>query len=353
MSVLRIVVALVLLIVLVVTYVVAEVDYYKVLGVERGASASQIKRAYRKLAVKYHPDRNDDPEAKKKFVDISNAYDVLSDDDKRRAYDRFGEEGVRRQEAGGGGGHHHADDIFSSMFGRKFHFGFGGGPGMNMEDMEETEERAPDLMVPLVVTLEDLYLGRVYEFQRTRTAHPEGQEPKPCRCRSQTIRMTIVNGQMVRQVDNNCPECQNKYDVEQRTSQLLVDIETGMEDGQQIRFHGEGDARRDAPAGDLIFVIRAQSHPVFTRHGSQLHAEMDLSLKEALTGFNRTIKHLDGREINVRKDQVVVPGSHTKITGEGMPIHNSDDYGDLIVKFNVVFPKNLTQEQQDTLRKIL
>jgi DnaJ family protein B protein 11 len=325
-------------------------DYYATLSVPRNADAEQIKRAYKKLTLKHHPDRNrDDPEASKKFAAIQHAYDVLSDPKKKAVYDKYGEEGLKQQQQGGGG---HPMDVFSDIFGGGFGFNFGGGFG----DAEEVEEefKGDDLKIPLDVSLEDLYSGKLLHFTRIRSAHHDNAQPKPCECRNKVIRMMIVNGQMQRVTENNCQECRDRFEVIQKTTDLTVEIDKGMREGETLTFYGEGDATTATRAGDLIFVVRLAPHKQFVRQGDDLKMKMLISLKDALVGFSTKIKHLDGREIVFESKEVLKPGDVRKIAGEGMP-HRGDTsrHGDLHIEFDVKFPTSLTDKQKEDLKKIL
>lgn len=308
--------------------------------------------------MKYHPDRykgDDKAEAQKTYAKISQAYEVLSDEKKRQVYDRYGEEGLKQQERGGhpGGGH----DIFSEFFGGGggFHFGFGGDPfGGGGEQDEEEEYKGGDLKIPLEVTLENLYNGKLMTFKRVRTAHESGAQPKKCECRNKVIKMMYVNGVMRRMTENNCEECKNRFDVIQKSTALTIQIDRGMKEGEEIVFYGEGDATRTHRSGDLIFVVRAKPHPTFTRVGDDLKMKMQISLKESLTGLSKTIKHLDDRNLLVKIADVIKPNSVRVIKGEGMPRkENPSQKGDLHIEFDVVFPASLTEAQQEELKKIL
>jgi DnaJ family protein B protein 11 len=331
-----------------------EKDFYSILGVPRNADNDQIRKAYKKLAMKHHPDRNKgDKESETKFLDISRAYEVLSDPKQRQIYDKYGEEGLKKNNAGAGHSQGGFGDIFGDLFGGGFHFNFGTGAD-DFDNNSEEQYRGEDLRLPLEVSLEDLYNGKLLAFRRVRSAHPENAEPRPCQCRDRMIRMEIINGVMRKVVDNNCPECQNRFDVTQKTSDLTIQIDQGMKDGDTITFYGEGDATAAHRAGDLIFVIRALPHNTFVRQGDNLRMKMDISLKEALVGFTRKIKRLDGTELDVKMDVVIHPGEVVKFLGEGMPLRRDPSQkGDLFVEFNVQFPHSLTDEQKREISKIL
>lgn len=314
------------------------------------------------MTMKYHPDRNrGSKEAAAKYTEVNKAYEVLKDEKQRAIYDRHGEEGLKRG-AGGGGGGGGFGDIFSDIFGGGgggggFHFNFGGEEAFGGNDGSSTEEefRGEDLKLPLEVSLADLYSGKMLSFHRVRTAHKdESTPPKPCQCRNRVIRMEYVNGVMRRVVDNNCPECQNRFDVTQKTSDLTIVIDRGMKDGESLTFYGEGDATTSARAGNLVFVIRALPHAVFTRNDNDLKMKMDISLKEALVGFTRVVKKLDGTDLEVKIDTIIRQGEIKRIAGEGMPLRTDPSKkGDLYIEFNLLFPTSLTNDQKAQLSQIL
>lgn len=345
---------LIFVLLLIVVSIAAAKDYYSVLSVPRNADASQIKRAYIKLAKALHPDKNKAPDAQERFKEVTRAYEVLSDEKQRQIYDRYGEEGLnnqqQRQQHGGGGGF----DIFEQFFGGGG-FGFGQGDMFGDDSGESEDEfKGDDLKVPLEVTLETLYSGKMMDFHRVRTAHKDNAEPKPCQCRNRMIRMTIVNGVMKRVVDNNCEECQNRFDVIQKSSDLSIQIDPGMADGEEITFFGEGDATPSHRAGDLVFVIRALPHSVFGRSGNDLRMKMQISLKEALVGFTRQVKRLDGSVLTLTFDEIIRQGEIRRVSGEGMPLRtDTNTKGDLIIEFNVQFPTTLTEDQKQKLAQIL
>jgi len=152
----------------------------------------------------------------------------------------------------------------------------------------------------------------------------------------------------------SCEECKHRFDVIQKESEFIVDIEPGMNDKEAVTFYGEGDASTSTKAGDLIFVVFAQPHKTFVRKGNDLRTKMTIPLKDALTGFKTTIKHLDGRDVEVEVNQVVKPGMEKKLRAKGMPIRNRPrEFGDLYIEFDVEFPSTLTDAQKEALRKAL
>lgn len=333
-------------------------DYYALLGVKKDASQKDIKQAYRKLAVKWHPDRNPNnkEEAEKKFRDISHAYEVLSDDEKRRIYDQFGEEGLKQGAGGNGGFNMDPSSIFEHFFGGGgSEFGFGNFFGQQQRNRNpEDDLKGVDIRLPLHVTLEDLYKGNVYQISRIRTAHKENAKPRACKCREKVTRMVIINGHMQQVREKVCDDCSNRFDVIQKKTELLVDIERGVKDGHEISFIGEGDATSNKYAGDLIFRLVTVPHSVFTRKGNDLFMILNLSLKEALVGFTKKITHLDGREVEIKHDGSLKPGDVIRLENEGMPFEgNSSKFGTLLIEVNIEFPSSLTAEQKKQLSQIL
>lgn len=336
-----------------------DTKYYDILGVSPSATKSEIRKAYKKLAVRYHPDQVPESEkemAHEKFSEVSNAYEILSDEQKRAQYDRYGEEGVKKGQGGGGFNFGDPGSIFERFFGSGFGFGGGGGGGDFNDGGMEDEFSGPDLHIPLSVSLEDLYNGRSFGFTRVKTGHPIGSEPRECHCRNTVFRMVIENGRMRRVAENNCAECRDRFETETQTTRLLVDIEEGMEHGERIVFYGEGDASRSHRSGNLVIVLQQKPHPLFKRNGMHLSMDLDISLKEALSGFEREITHLDGRKIKISLEgtDIIRQGQKRVIKGEGMPRKQyTSDKGDLIITFNVQFPQSLSLEQKEKIAQIL
>eukprot|EP00899_Mesostigma_viride_P003558 jgi/Mesvir1/13202/Mv06161-RA.1 len=321
-------------------------NFYDILQVPKSATPDQIKRAYRKLALQYHPDKNPgDEEASRKFADINNAYEALSDPEKRKIYDRHGEEGLKKeaaQDAGGGGGFH---DIFSSFFGGGMRFGFGGG---------EEEERTPkgeDVILPLRVTLKDLYLGSTIVVHREKVVSKPAPGKRKCNCKNKMVNEQIGVGMFRQYAKRVCEEC-NAVRYEREGISLTVDVERGMKDGQEIVFFEEGEPLVDGEPGDLKFRIEAERHPMFERRGNDLHITVVIRLTEALVGFTHQIEHLDGHKVEIGHPGVTKPGEVRTIKGEGMPIFDSTKTGNLVVTYNVAFPSVVTDQQKKAIRAI-
>ncbi|CAG2211198.1 dnaJ homolog subfamily A member 2-like [Mytilus edulis] len=349
----------------------ADSKLYDILGVSRSAQDNEIKKAYYKLAKEYHPDKN--PEAGEKFKEISFAYEVLSNADKRETYDRYGLQGLK-EGAGSSGGF---PDIFGDLFGGIFGGGspFGGGFG-GMGGPRRGRRKGEDTYHPLKVTLEDLYNGKTSKLQLSKTTictkcsgvgGKQGAMHRCKTCNGRGVKVTLrqLGPGMVQQMQSICPDCRGEGEtisekdkckeckgkkVTQQTKVLEVHVDKGMKDNQKIPFRGEGDQLPDIEPGDVIIVLQTQDHEVFTREGEDLLCSYTLSLTEALCGFQFTLKQLDGRDLLIKNPpgQVIHPGSVKVVKGEGMSVYrNPFEKGDLIVKFDITFPpKNFADPEQ-------
>lgn len=324
--------------------VLAGKSYYDILQVPRGASDEQIKRAYRKLALKYHPDKNQgNEEANRKFAEISNAYEVLSDGEKREIYDKYGEEGLKQFAANGGRGGGmgvNIQDIFGQFFG-----------GGSMEE-EEKIVKGDDVIVELEASLEDLYMGGSVKVWREKNVIKPAPGKRKCNCRNEVYHRQIGPGMFQQMTEQVCEQCPNvKYEREGYF--VTVDIEKGMQDGQEVVFYEDGEPIIDGEPGDLKFRIRTAPHDRFRRDGNDLHLTVNISLVEALVGFEKSIKHLDDHDIDIGSKGITKPKEVRKIKGEGMPVHFSTKKGDLYVTFEVIFPESLTDDQKKKIKEVL
>jgi len=351
-----------LIVVALVLSVYAGEDYYNVLGVKRSATGKEIKKAYRDLSKQWHPDKNPgNEEAADKFAQINNAYEVLSDDEKRRIYDQYGEEGLKKGSGGSGW------NPFADIFG----FNRGGGAG--------GMKKGADIGLPIFVKLEDLYLGkeiRVANRKQVLCSHCRGsgaerpEDVKQCpACRGtgvKTIKKQLAPG-FVQQMQTTCDVCGGKGSTASSTCHqcsgtkveigediLNVYIERGMPDGYQIRFPQAADEIPETQPGDITFTVVTAPHTEFRREGHDLHYTLRITLLEALIGFDKTIEHLDGHLVPVKRNRVTVPGYVGKISGEGMPHHEfPSNRGTLFVTHEIIFPKALTEEQKQGFRDLL
>ncbi|ORZ31091.1 hypothetical protein BCR44DRAFT_84479 [Catenaria anguillulae PL171] len=358
-------------------------DYYALLGVSKSADKRQISKAYRKLALKYHPDKNPgDAKAKDMFVKLANAYEILNDEEKRRIYDQYGEEGIKQGAQGGGPGgpFHDPFDIFQQFAGGAggFHFNFGHGGGRHHH---QPEKRGHDLVIPLQVTLADLYNGVDIEVDVNKqilcpTCRGSGARSDDdvhtcsgCQGRGvKTFRQMLAPGMFTtmqqvcdecggkgKVVKHKCPVCSGSK-VQRGSSQLTVSVERGMQPGSRIVFEREADASPDYSPGDAVFVLEEVPHPVFVREGvNNLRTKVQIGLVEALGGFERAITHLDGHKVTLKRDKgtVTQPGFVQVVEGEGMPVHTTPSImGKLFVEYEVVLPDKVTEEQVNGLAKL-
>jgi len=283
--------------------------FYKQLEVDKNASEAEIKKAYRKLAVKHHPDKGGDPE---KFKEITRSYEVLSDSDKRAKYDKFGEEGL---EDGGGGGD--PSDIFAQFFG-----GGGGRGGGGRSRRSKTK----DVVQTLKITLEQLYAGTTKKMAITRQVIDKKKGVQECRvCDGRGVKVEVVRmGPMIQQMQSQCGSCGGKgksFNTKSEREVLEVHIQKGSSDGHKVPFREKADEHPDADTGDVVFVVKEQEHAVFKRKGADLFVERKISLVEALCGVSLELTHLDGRKLLIK----TTPGDIIKPMASGFDPLASED----------------------------
>ena len=340
----------------------AKRDFYEILGVERGAGDGDLKSAYRKLAMKYHPDRNpDDPSAEHQFKEVSEAYDVLKDAQKRAAYDRFGHEAFEGGMAGrqGGGGF---ADIFDEMFGN-----FGGGRRSGGGD-----RRGGDLRYNMSITIEEAFNGRDAEIkvpssvgceECSGTGAKPGTQPVVCKTcqghgkvRAQqgffTIERTCAscNGDG-RVIKSPCVACRGNGQL-QKEKTLSVNIPAGVEEGTRIRLSGEGEAgARSAPSGDLYIFLSIEEHQIFKRDGADIYCRVPLQMTTAALGGQIEVPTVEGSRARVTINPGTQTGTQFRLRGKGMSVLRRSDRGDLYVEMAVETPVNLSREQKQILEE--
>lgn len=331
-------------------------DYYKILGIDKGASDADIKKAYRKMAMKYHPDKNKDPSAEAKFKEIAEAYDVLSDPQKKEVFDKYGEEGLKGtggSPAGNGGGagpgFHYTfqgdprdifaqfmggDDIINQLFGSmggggsSFMGGMGGMPGMSgmggmggMGGMngftsgghhqKKKAVQDPPIERELAVSLEELYKGIVKKIKITKK---------------------VIQATGATKVESKV---------------LEINVKPGWKEGTKITFHKEGDERPGHIAADIIFVLKQKPHTIYEREGSNIIYKHKITLREALLGTEIHVPLIDGSRERLRLEPIISPQTTRIISGKGMPDPKVQRKGDFVVKFDIQFPKHLSAEARD------
>lgn len=352
-------------------------DYYKILGVERGASADEIKKAYRKQAMKYHPDQNkDNKEAENKFKEINAAYDVLKDEQKRSAYDRFGEAAFNGSMGGGGGGGSpfggggfnggNFSDIFEDMFGD---FMGGGGQRRNANGAM----RGNDMQYAMDISLEESYKG----IEKTITVpindtcdvcHGKGTEKgtkaETCptckgagRVRAQQGFFTIEracstcggDGTLIK---NPCKKCSGSGRI-RREKTLKVNIPKGIEGGRRIRLSGEGEAGvRGGPAGDLYILVGIKPHKFFKRDGANLHCRVPIAMTTAALGGEIEVPTIAGKRSAVKIPGGTQTGQQFRLKEQGMSVLNSSAKGDMYIEIFVETPVNLNNKQKDMFKSL-
>lgn len=344
-----------------------EADLYELLGVDRGADGGTIKSAYRKLAMKYHPDRNPgDAEAEARFKAISAAYDILKDDQKRAAYDRYGHAAFQNGGAGPGGmgGQDFSDlgDIFETIFGSAFGGAAGGG--------RARARRGADLRYDMQVSLEDAFHGKSTDIEvevstACSTCSGSGAEPgtssRRCELCHGAGKVRAKQGFFV--IERPCPTCSGSGEVLEApcracrgegrsdTMQTLqVDIPAGVDTGTRIRLSGKGEAGpRGAPAGDLYIFVHVKPHSVFEREGTALFTRVPISFTTAALGDTIEIPGLDGETHAIDIPAGIQSGKQLRKRGAGMPVLQGRGRGDLVVEVQVETPTRLTSRQKEIL----
>lgn len=340
-------------------------DYYDLLGLgtERDeATPQQIKTAFRGLSKKYHPDQHPSDEMRERYIKIQRAYEVLSDRKKRKIYDMKGEDGLKQLEESQRNPHH--DDPIMQMF------GMGGGGGT---------PKGQSVEMRMEVSLADIYNGKVHQVQLNKqklcrkckgTGAASEKDFSVCsQCRGKGVvlqRIQLAPG-FVQQMQQPCPKCGGKgrmvskpcphcggRRVVQASDALEIVVEKGIPDGHKIVYEMEADESPEAIPGDVIIVIVQQKDSKFTRKGNDLETTLKISLREALLGFRRTIRHMDDHEVEVSRSTVTPFGTKIKIPQEGMPKHGTpSEKGDLIVTVEFSLPHSLTEQQKQAVEELL
>ncbi|CAI3802860.1 MULTISPECIES: molecular chaperone DnaJ [Rheinheimera] len=339
-------------------------DYYEVLGVEKGADDKEIKKAYKRLAMKYHPDRTQGDKAmEEKFKEVQEAYEILSDDQKRAAYDNYGHAGVDPNRGGGGGG---ADfnDIFGDVFGDIFGGGRRGG--------QSRAQRGSDLRYNLELNLEDAVRGKSVEIKVPTwvscdvcdgSGAKKGTQAKSCPTCHGAGQVTMRQGFFA--VQQTCPTCSGRGKIipdpctkchgdgrVEKTKTLSVKIPAGVDTGDRIRLAGEGEAGQfGAPAGDLYVQVHVKDHPIFVRDGNNLYCDVPISFSTAALGGEIDVPTLDGR-VKLKIPAETQTEKMFRLRGKGVQSVRGGGVGDLVCKVVVETPVNLSDKQKDLLRQL-
>jgi molecular chaperone DnaJ len=350
---------------------VSKADYYEVLGISRDASDQEVKSAYRKQALKYHPDRNPgDHAAEEKFKEASEAYQVLSDTDKRAAYDRYGHAGVSATGPGGFGGFSgnvnvDIGDIFGDLFGEMFNMGGGHPRGSR-------QQRGDDLRFDLTIDFEGAIFGTETEIKIRRLetcsscngrGSASGRGPTVCgQCQGRgqiryqqgffsVARTCGACGGTGSVIGDPCQTCRGETRVAKELK-LNVKVPPGVEDGTRIRYGGEGDAGRGGGTkGDLYVVLSIRAHDFFERNGQDLHCVVPISFPQAALGADIEIPGIDG-PVSLKIPEGTQSGRELRVRGRGVPFLNEKGHGDLVVKVLVQVPRKLSRAQREAVQKL-
>jgi len=347
----------------------AKQDYYELLGVAKAADAGTLKKAYRKLAMKYHPDKNpDDQKAEQKFKDLNEAYEVLKDDEKRAAYDRFGHAAFEQGGHGGaggpggfGGGGGGFADIFEEMFGG------GGGRGG-----PEPQGRGSDLRYNMDITLEQAFHGKSTEIHVPTAVScdscdgsgaAKGSQPVTCATCGGAGRVRSQQGFFT--VERTCPSCHGQGSVIKdpcrkcsgngrmhKEKTLSVNIPAGVETGTRIRLSGEGEAgMRGAPGGDLYIFLNVLAHKIFQRDGTNIHVRVPVPMTTAILGGSVEVPTVDGNRARINIPKGTQSGQQFRLRAKGMSMLRTTSRGDMFVELSVETPVNLTKRQTEILEE--
>ena len=352
----------------------AKQDYYETLGVDRGADEAALKSAYRKLAMKYHPDRNpDDAAAEAKFKEVNEAYDVLKDADKRAAYDQFGHAAFEGGGPGaGGGGFDFGGGGFADIFDEMFGDFMGGGRGQAGNRGRAGAARGSDLRYNMQISLEDAFRGRETQI-RVPTAVPcddchgsgaaKGSHPSTCDSCQGRGKVRAQQGFFT--IERTCPSCNGSGQVIQdpcggcggagrvrKEKTLKVTVPAGVEDGTRIRLAGEGEAgAQGGGAGDLYIFVAVAPHRMFRRDAADLHIRVPIPMATAALGGSVEVPTIEGKRAKVTIPKGTQSGHQFRLRNKGMSVLRSQARGDMYIDVNVETPVNLSKRQEELLRE--
>ncbi|KAI3382590.1 hypothetical protein SNEBB_002257 [Seison nebaliae] len=301
-------------------------DFYKILGLARGASEEDIKKAYRRLALKYHPDKNKEEGATERFKEAAEAYEVLNDENRRTIYDKYGEEGLRGTTDIGGGYTHDANQTFREFFSKSNPFDamFDDDIFNNVHTIygknSRKKQQDPPIYHDLLITLEEIATGCTKKMKISR-------------------KMYNADGKTSRTEDKV----------------LVIEVKPGWKSGTKITYPQEGDHNPSSIPADIIFIIKDRPHPLFKRDGSDILYEARVGLRDALTGTTIQVPLLDGRRKALTFNEILNPETRKRLTGEGLPVNpkTPNKRGDLVIYFNIKFPEVLPKTTMEMLRDAL
>ena len=349
-------------------------DYYEILGVSKSASADELKKAYRKMAMKYHPDKNKgDKSAEEKFKEISHAYDILSDEQKKAAYDRYGHDAFTQGgNAGGGAGAGAGGFDFSSGFADIFEDLFSGGRGNSRQQQQQQNSRGADLRYNLSVSLEESFKGKSETVKITTAAACEtcngsgaanGSKPITCSTCGGAGRVRVSQGFFVTErtctscggmgktIKDPCRNCAGSGRVRKEKT-LSVNIPAGVEDGTRIRVSGEGEVGvRGGGSGDLYIFVSVKNHELFARDGADIHCNIPIRMTTAALGGSIEVPTIDGSRVKITIPEGTQHGHQMRLRGKGMSIIHSGSRGDMYIHTLVETPVKLSKKQRELLKE--
>ena len=347
-------------------------DYYEILGIEKTASEEEIKKSYRKLAVKWHPDKNPNnkEEAEKKFKELSEAYGVLSDSEKRNIYDKYGEKGIQQHEGGGGGGHS-PEDIFSMFFG-------GRSPFSGNEEMYESQTKKTDpKIVEIPTNLKELYTGTKKKITlklKKLCCECNGEGGKimkicdGCNGRGIIIMNRMIGPGMVQRMQSICDKCNGSKKIAEKKCNackgnkveivehpFILEIEPGTQNGEKKIFQDMGDQLPDEIKGDIIFIIKETNNTLFKRAGNNLIFNHTIKLCDSIIGTTISFSHINGEKIIFKEENMIKENSYSILKNKGMPIqYQPGRFGNLYVVYSIEYPdKKLSYSEKEILKRIL
>jgi DnaJ-class molecular chaperone len=346
-------------------------DYYEILGIEKNATEEDIKKSYRKLAVKWHPDKNPNnkEEAEKKFKELSEAYGVLSDQEKRSIYDKYGEKGVQQHE--GGGGEHSAEDIFSMFFGGRSPF------GGNEEMYEAQSKKTEPKIVEIPINLKEMYTGSKKKITlklKSLCSDCNGEGGKnmkncsECNGKGIIVINRMIGPGMIQRMQSVCEKCNGSKKIAEKKCNtcngnkvtiveqpFILEIESGTENGEQKIFKDMGDHLPDEIKGDVVFIVKETNNTLFKREGNNLIFNHTIKLCDSIVGTYITFNHINGEKIVYNEENMIKENSYTIIKNKGMPISNQPGkFGNLYIVYSIEYPdKKLSYSEKEVLKRIL
>ncbi len=347
----------------------AKQDYYEVLGISKSASAAEIKKAYRKMAIKYHPDKNpDNKEAEEKFKQAAEAYEILSDENKKARYDQYGHAAFEGGQGGFGGGGMNMEDIFS-QFGDIFGGAFGGGFGGFGGGRGQARVKGGNLRIRVKLTLEEIAKGVEKKVKVRRKVQADGVSYKTCSvCNGTGQQMRVTNTILGRmQTATTCGTCQGTGEVISskpngsdaqglvvKEETVSIQIPAGVTEGVQLKVGGKGNEApgKNSLSGDLLVLIEEIPHETLKREGTNVHYDLYVNISEAILGSSKEIETVTGK-VKIKIDSGTQSGKILRLKGKGLPSIERYGSGDFLIHINVWTPQELTKEQRQFFEKMI